>query len=283
MSNKYFGGVVCDAGVVEDVDNDLKAVVSSAYEKVKQKMNEYKIADAMAEALQVFRRANKYVDETAPWVLAKDESKADRLKTVLYNLTESAVIGVSLFEPFMPSAMKKAIAMLGAEFRPFDKLSTFGLYKSGNKVTENPEILFQRIDAPAMMKRVNAMIEERVKAEEKKEEEIPAKPQIEFDEFSKIELKVALVTACEKVPKSKKLLKLTVKLGNETRTVVSGIANYYEPEYMVGKKVVMVTNLKPAKLCGIESQGMIICAEDKDGKISFLSPEKDMPDGSLIF
>ncbi len=282
MSNKYFDGVVTDAGVYEEVDNDLKSVVTSAYAKVKAKMDEYKIADAIEACLAVFRRANKYVDETAPWLLAKDETKQDRLKTVLYNLTESAVIGVSLFEPFMPSAMKKAISMLGTEFRKYEDLDKFGLYKNGTKVTANPEILFQRLDAKLVMDKVNAMIEERAKETEVKEEK-PSKPQIEFDDFSKVELKVGLVTACEKVQKSKKLLKLTVKLGNEVRTVVSGIALSYEPEYMVGKKLVMVTNLKPVKLCGIESQGMIICAENAEGKISFLSPETDIEDGSNIF
>ena len=287
MTNKYFGGVVCNKNVNESVDDDLKTVVTSACEKVSKKIDEFKIADALAEVMSIFRRANKYVDETAPWVLAKDESKLDRLATVLYNLTESIVIGVSLLEPFMPKTAIKTVQMLNTELRAFDKLTSFGLYPDGNKVTESPEILFMRLDQKAIMDKVNAMIEERSKAlEVKKEEkkvEVVKKEQIDFDTFGKVELKVALVTACEKVEKSKKLLKLTVRLGEEQRTVVSGISQYYAPEEMVGKKIVMVTNLKPAKLCGILSEGMILCAENAEGKVSLLKPESDMEDGSPIF
>ncbi len=218
-----------------------------------------------------------------PWALAKDESKKARLQTVLYNLVESIVIGTSLLAPFIPDTAEKVAKMLNVNLRMYDELSSFGLIKE-IEVTKTPEILFARIDSLVVMKKVNAMIEERNKAlEVKLEPETPKKPQIEFDDFTKVELKVALVTACEKVEKSKKLLKLTVKLGNETRTVVSGIALAYTPEEMVGKKIVMVTNLKPAKLCGIVSEGMIICAENSEGKITLLQPEKDIEDGSPIF
>ncbi len=286
MSNKYFDGIVENKGVTEAVDNELIEVVTSAYGKVKKAMEEYKISDAISEALAVFRRANKYVDETAPWLLAKDESKSDRLKTVLYNLCESIVIGLSLMAPFIPASCEKALKMMNCPMRDYVDMGKFGLIKNGIKVTDAPEILFARLDAKVIMPEVEKMIESRQVKEEKKEEimeETVSKPQIEFDDFSKVELKVALVTACEKVAKSKKLLKLTVNLGAEERTVVSGIALHYEPEYLVGKKLVMVTNLKPVKLCGIESQGMIICAENAEGKISFLSPENDIEDGSNIF
>ena len=288
MTNKYFGGYVYNKNVTDDVDNDLKEVVTLAYSKVVKKMGEFKIADAISEVMTIFRRANKYVDETAPWVLAKDESKKDRLATVLYNLTESIVIGASLLEPFMPSTALKTVAMLNTNLRPYEDIETFGLYPDGALITDKPEILFARLDAKVVLEKVNAMIAERAKeAESKKAESIkevaPAKPQIEFDDFSKVELKVGLVTACEKVQKSNKLLKLTVKIGDEVRTVVSGIAKTYEPDYMVGKKLVLVTNLKPVKLCGIESQGMIICAENAEGKICFCSPEVDIEDGSQIF
>ena len=290
MSNKYFGGYVCNKNVCEDVDDDLKQVVTSAYAKIVKKMDEFKIADAISEVMSIFRRANKYVDETAPWVLAKDESKLDRLATVLYNLTETIVIGASLLEPFMPSTAKKTVDMINADLRSYEDLQTFGLYKDGTKVTDKPEILFARLDAKVVMEKVNAMIEERAKEAEKasasketSSQKKESKPQIEFDDFAKVELKIGLVTACEKVQKSNKLLKLTVKIGDELRTVVSGIAKTYQPEYMIGKKLVLVTNLKPAKLCGIESQAMIICAENDEGKICFCSPEVDIEDGCNIF
>ncbi|MBQ3115571.1 MAG: methionine--tRNA ligase [Clostridia bacterium] len=291
MSNKYFGGVVENTAVTEPVDEELKAVVTSARDKIKAKMDEYKIADAIFEIMSVFRRANKYIDETMPWALAKDPEKQDRLKTVLYNLTESIIIGTSLLKPFLTDTADKVSAMLNLPIREFDDANKFGLIDSV-KVTETPEILFARLDSAKIMEKVNAMIEERkekveVKKEEKKEQpkthDHTAKEQIDFEDFAKVELRVALVTACEKVEKSKKLLKLTVKLGDETRTVVSGIAGYYTPEQLVGKKLTMVTNLKPAKLCGIVSEGMIVCAEDDNGNIAYLSPEKDVPDGSMVF
>ena len=294
MTNKYFGGEVVDAGVTEVVDEELKAVAISAAKKVAAKMDEFKVADAIAEIFTVFRRANKYIDETMPWALAKDESKKDRLKTVLYNLTECIAIGASLLSPYLPDTCEKVAKMLNVPLRKYDELTSFGLIKSV-KVTENPEILFARIDAVKVMEKVNAMIEERKEKvevkEEKKEEKKPEvklhdhseKPAIEIDDFAKVQLKIALVTACEKVEKSKKLLKLTVKVGEETRTVVSGIALAYSPEELVGKKLAMITNLKPAKLCGIVSEGMIVCAEDENGNLAYLTPEKDIADGSQIF
>ena len=282
MSNKYFGGIVKDTGAVEELDASLKEVVVSAKEKVAKKMDEFKVADALFEIFAIFRRANKYIDETMPWALAKDESKKERLSTVLYNLVESIIIGTSLLSPYLPDTCEKVAKMLNLSLRDYDKLNEFGLIDQV-KVTETPEILFARIDGAKVMEEVNKMIEERKEkvAVEPKEEN--KKAPIEIDDFAKIELKIAKVLACEKVEKSKKLLKLTVKVGEETRTVVSGIALAYSPEEMVGKKLAMITNLKPAKLCGIVSEGMIICAEDKDGKLAFLTPEKDIDDGSQIF
>ena len=290
MSNKYFGGVVEDAGANEEIDQELKQVVLSTAKKVAEKMDEFRVADAIGEIFTLFRRANKYIDETMPWALAKDESKKDRLKTVLYNLTESIIIGASLLSPYLPDASKKVANTLNLELRSFEDTDKFGLIKSV-KVCENPEMLFARLDSVKVMEKVNAMIEERKekiqksenKKEEKKVEETNVKPAIEIDDFAKVQLKIALVTACEKVEKSKKLLKLTVKIGEEVRTVVSGIALAYTPEQLIGKKLAMITNLKPAKLCGIVSEGMIVCAEDENGNLAYLTPEKDIADGSQIF
>jgi methionyl-tRNA synthetase len=229
-----------------------------------------------------------------PWALAKDESKKDRLKTVLYNLTESIIIGSSLIKPFIPDTADKVAATIGVELRDFEKANLFGLIEKA-QVSANPEMLFARIDAVKVMEEVNKMIEERkekaqpteVKKEEKKPEvklhDHSEKEPIEIDDFAKVQLKIAKVIACEKVEKSKKLLKLTVKVGEETRTVVSGIALYYTPEELIGKKLAMITNLKPCKLCGIVSEGMIVCAEDEEGNIAYLTPEKDIADGSQIF
>ncbi|MBO5067372.1 MAG: methionine--tRNA ligase [Clostridia bacterium] len=288
MSNKYFGGIVEDAGVIEPVDNELKEVVLGAVKKVTAKMDEFRIADALFEIFAIFRRANKYIDETMPWALAKDETKSDRLKTVLYNLVESIVIGTSLLSSYLPDTCKKVSEMLSVQLRECAELDKFGLIKDV-KVTETPEILFARLDGVKVMEKVNAMIEERSKPqkEEKKPEvklhDHSAKEPIDIEDFGKVELKIALVTACEKVEKSKKLLKLTVKLSEETRTVVSGIALAYTPEQLIGKKLAMITNLKPAKLCGIVSEGMIVCAEDENGNLAYLTPEKDIADGSMIF
>ena len=281
MTNKYFGGKVSDKKVLGEADKDLKMVTTTAVQRVTAKMNEFKVADAIFEIIQIFRRANKYIDETMPWVLAKEEKSKDRLETVLYNLLETITLGNSLLSSFLPDTAQKTADMLGEKVREYDKLGEFGL-KDEYCVTEKPEILFARLDGVEIMKKVNEMIEERKQPEQEAPKK-PSKPTIEFDDFTKVELKVAKILTCEKVEKSKKLLKLTVQLGNETRTVVSGIANHYDPEYLIGKKVCMVTNLKPAKLCGIESQGMIICAENEEGKIAFLTPEKDIEDGSEIF
>lgn len=283
MSNKYFGGIVKNEGVTDTVDEELKQVALSAYNKVCKKMDEYRIADAIEEIFVLFRRANKYIDETTPWLLAKDEEKKGRLATVLYNLTESVIIGLSLLYPFLPDTAKIGAENFGLSLREFDTLDKFGLFETA-KVKETPEILFARLDAKAVMEQVAKIQQAQAnanKAEEtaKKEE----KSQISIEEFQKVQLKVAKVVACEKVEKSKKLLKLTLKVGEELRTVVSGIANDYTPEYMVGKKLVIVANLKPAKLCGIESQGMIVCAENSEGKIAFLTPETDIEEGSEIF
>ncbi len=289
MANKYFSGKVLRTGATDSVDKELKEVCVGAYKKVCDKMQDFKVADALEEVFAVFRRANKYIDETMPWALSKDQTKKNRLEEVLYNLLEAISIGNSLLIPFMPDTANKTAGIIGKQIRAFDTLDKFGL-DGEFSVSPSPEMLFARIDANAMMMEINKMIESRMPKEEKaqdnkevKTHDHSEKPQIEFDEFSKVELKVGLVTACEKVEKSNKLLKLTIKLGDETRTVVSGIAKTYSPEYMVGKKLVMVTNLKPVKLCGIESQGMIVCAENNEGKISFLSPETDIEDGSPIF
>lgn len=284
MINKYFNGSVSDKKVKEDIDADLINTVVSAYEKVSAKTDEYKISDALSEIFSVFRRANKFIDETAPWVLAKDESKKDRLQTVLYELAESVIIGASLLEPFMPDTAKKAAAQFGAQLRSFDDCGKFGL---SDKITvsDKPEMLFARIDAEKTLKAVDDMVEERKKALEKESSDGDknVKSQIDIADFEKVQLKIAKVVACERVEKSKKLLKLTVKIGEEERTVVSGIALKYSPEYLIGKKLAMITNLKPVKLCGIESQGMIVCAENSEGDIAFLSPEHDIDDGSEIF
>jgi len=281
MSNKYFCGSVKDCGTVEDVDADLKSVVLSAKKKVADKIDEFKVSDALFEIFAIFRRANKYIDETMPWVLAKDESKKDRLSTVLYNLIESIMIGTSLLSAFLPDTCDKVAKMLNLDLRSYESADKFGLAESV-KVCENPEILFARLDGAKVMEQVSAMIESRKEkvAEEKVE---PKKELIDIEDFAKIELKIAKVIACEKVDRSKKLLKLTVKLGQETRTVVSGIALHYTPEQMIGKKLTMITNLKPAKLCGIVSEGMILCAENAEGQLAFLMPENDIEDGSQIF
>lgn len=279
MANKYFGGVIEDKNVAEPVDDDLKETVVSTYKKVAAKIDECKISDAISEIFTLLRRANKYIDETTPWILAKDNDKADRLSTVLYNLSESITIGASLLYPFIPETAEKTAKIMGQSLRDFDAIGKFGL-AGKTKVEENPEKLFDRIDKEEFLKGIK-MNEEVKKTEEVKEEKTP---EISIDDFSKVEIKIAKVLACEKVEKSKKLLKLTVKIGEEQRTVVSGISNYYTPEELIGKKLAMIVNLKPVKLCGIESQGMIICAEDeKAGTVAFLSPEKDVEEGSRVF
>ena len=292
MSNKYFDGVVVNKGVTDgqdDIDADLKAVVTGTYKKVLAKMEELRVADAMTEIFTLFKRCNKYIDETQPWVLAKDEAKADRLATVLYNLVEGIMIGSSLLEPFMPSTAKKIAEQLNTTIRSFEECETFGLYANDTKVTEKPEILFARLDAKEIVEKAEAMFEERRKAAEQPEEaddeeviEIEKKPEIEYGDFDKLQFQVGKIIACEEVPKSKKLLCSQVKIGNEVKQIVSGIKAHYSAEEMVGKKVMVLVNLKPAKLAGVLSEGMLLCAEDAEGNLALLTPEKDMPAGAEI-
>lgn len=294
MTNKYFDGIVADKGASEAVDDDLKAVVTGAYAKVTAKIDAYKIADALAEIMAIFRRANKYIDETAPWVLAKDEDKKDRLSTVLYNLTEAIIIGSSMLTCFMPTLASKVLAQCGAECRDFADLTKFGLLANGTKVDENPETLFARLDVKEITEKVNKMYEERKAKSEKKEEKKVEKKEeakteqeqpseITIDDFAKIQLKVGTVLKCEKVPKADKLLCSQIDLGEERpRTIVSGIAKWYTPEQMVGKQVVVVANLKPVKLRGILSEGMVLCASDEEGNLCLVSPETAMKSGCEI-
>ena len=286
MSNKYFGGVVENKGVTEPVDDDLKNFILSVPAKVDAKMEKLRVADAITEVFTIFKRCNKYIDETMPWALAKDESKQDRLAPVLYNLVEGICIGTTLLESFMPDTTKRILGQLNASERTLEDLKTFGLYPSGNKVTDKPEILFARMDIKEVMEKVNELHPPKEEPKEEKPEEkvvdIEAKPEITFDDFAKLQFQVGEVIACEAVKKSKKLLCSQVKIGSQVRQIVSGIKAYYTPEEMVGKKVMVVTNLKPAKLAGILSEGMILCAEDADGNVCVVSPEKNMPAGSEI-
>ena len=295
MSNKYFGGEVVNANVCEEVDEDLKALVTATRAKVEAKMEQLRVADAMTEIFTLYKRCNKYIDETMPWALAKDETKKERLQTVLYNLIESICIGTSLLAPFMPETAKKIFVQLNTKERTMEELSTFGLYESGTKVTDAPEILFARLD----VKEVLAIAEELQKAqaaeyakemglpveEEKVEEvviDIEAKPEIEYDDFAKLQFQVGEIIACEEVKKSKKLLCSQVKIGSQVKQIVSGIKAHYTPEQMVGKKVMVLVNLKPAKLAGVLSEGMLLCAEDKNGELALMTPEKNMPAGAEI-
>ncbi len=285
MSNKYFGGIVKQTGADEAVDEDLKAVATGTAEKVTAAMDELRVADALTEVFQLFRRCNKYIDETAPWILAKAPETQDRLAEVLYNLTESISIGANLLKPFLPDTAESILGQLNTEPRELDTLNTFGKYVSGTKVTETPKILFARIDPKVIQPKIEK-IEAAQRAEAAKAEEktyAPFKPEIEFEDFEKLDLRLALVTACEEVKRAKKLLKLTVKVGNEERTVVSGIRKWYQPEDLVGKTVVLVANLKPVTLCGVESRGMILCAsDDKDENLAFVTPEKVLEAGLIV-
>ncbi len=317
MSNKYFGGVVADKGVEGGVDADLKAVCTGAYEKVEKKMDELRVADALTEIFTVFKRCNKYIDETEPWNLAKDEAQSDRLATVLYNLVEGITIGTSLLEPFMPRTAEKIFNMLNTKSRDFDTLSEFGKYESGTKVTDAPEQCFARKDLNEVLAEA-AKITEKQKADyiesQKKAKEnltkagmlreanaivigggdsaaeegasegidIPAKDEITFDDFMKLQFQVGEIIACEAVPKSKKLLCSQVKIGSQVKQIVSGIRKYYTPEEMVGKKVMVLVNLKPAMLAGVKSEGMLLCAEDAEGNLALMTPEKAMPSGAEI-
>ena len=289
MSNKYFDGVVADKGAAEAVDEDLKAVVTGTYDKVAAKMEGWRVADAITDIFTLFKRCNKYIDETEPWVLAKDPAKADRLATVLYNLTESIVIGASLLEPYMPGTAEKIAAQLNTSLRSFEECTTFGGYISGSKVTEKPEILFARLDVKEVLEKAAAMFEARKalaeEAEEEKEEdvmELTKKPEITFEEFEKMQFAVGEIIKCEPVPKSKKLLCSRVKIGKEVKQIVSGIRAHYTAEEMVGKKVMVLVNLKPAKLAGVLSEGMLLCAEDAEGNLALVTPEKNMPAGAEI-
>ena len=283
MSNKYFGGVVTKTGAAEDVDDDLKAVVTATKAKVAAKMEELRVADAMTEIFGLFKRCNKYIDETMPWALAKDEAKKDRLATVLYNLVESISVGATLLESFMPETSDKVLAQLGAQKRKLSQMDTFGLYPSGNKVTEKPEILFARMDINEVMAKVAELhpVKEEVK-EEEKGIDIEPKDEITFEEFGKMQFQVGEIISCEAVKKSKKLLCSQVKIGSQVKQIVSGIKAHYTPEEMVGKKVMVLVNLKPAKLAGVLSEGMLLCAEDENGELSLIVPEKKMPSGAEI-
>ena len=286
MSNKYFGGVVADKKATEDVDADLKAVVCAARDKVAAKMAELRVADAITEIFVLFKRCNKYIDETMPWVLAKDEDKKDRLATVLYNLVESICIGAELLKSFMPETSAKILAQLNGKERGFENLAAFGLYESGTKVIEKPEILFARLDLEEVQKKVAELHPAAAEPEAEKKEEagidIEPKAEIEYDEFMKMQFQVGEIIACEEVKKSKKLLCSQVKIGSQVKQIVSGIKKYYSPQEMVGKKVMVLVNLKPAKLAGVLSEGMILCAEDAEGNLALLTPEKEMPSGAQI-
>ena len=292
MSNKYFGGVVTKTGAAEEVDDDLKAIVTATKAKVAAKMEELRVADAMTEIFGLFKRCNKYIDETMPWALAKDEAKKDRLEEVLYNLVESITIGACLLESFMPETTEKILAQLNAEKRSYEELDQFGLYVSGNKVTDQPQILFQRLDVKEVMEKVE-VIQAKQKAamaaasgEEEKEEEavidLEPKEEITFEDFGKMQFQVGEIISCEPVKKSKKLLCFQVKVGSQTRQIVSGIKAYYKPEDTIGMKVMVLTNLKPAKLAGMMSEGMLLCAEDAEGNVCLMTPEKAMPAGAEI-
>ena len=284
MSNKYFNGVVTKTGVEEDVDADLKAVVTGTKAKVAAKMEDLRVADSITEIFNLFKRCNKYIDETMPWALAKDEEKKDRLAEVLYNLVESITIGASLLESFMPETTEKILAQLNGEKRSYEELDQFGLYPSGNKVTDKPEILFQRLDLKEILEKVEAMKAAQAKTEVPEEPviDIDAKEEITFDDFGKMQFQVGEIIACEEVKKSRKLLCSQVKIGSQVKQIVSGIKGHYTAEEMVGKKVMVLVNLKPAKLAGVLSEGMLLCAEDADGNLSLMVPEKKMPAGAEI-
>ncbi len=293
MSNKYFGGVVEDKGAAEAVDEDLKAVATGTYDKVEAKMAELRVADALTEIFNLFKRCNKYIDETEPWVLAKDEAKKDRLATVLYNLVEGISIGAGLLEPFMPETAQRIMGQLNSEIRGFESTGTFGVYASGTKVTDTPEILFARLDP----KEIDAKVEElasQQKADSGAAQEtendtdvtdvidIEPKAEITYEDFTRMQFQVGEIISCEAVAKSKKLLCSQVKIGSRVKQIVSGIKAFYSPEEMVGRKVMVLVNLKPAKLAGVLSEGMILCAEDADGNLALMTPERAMPAGAEI-
>ncbi|MBE5704519.1 methionine--tRNA ligase [Blautia luti] len=289
MSNKYFNGVVENKNVTEPVDEDLKNFILQVPKNVSAKMDKLRVADAITEVFSLFKRCNKYIDETMPWALAKDETKQDRLATVLYNLVEGICIGASLLKSFMPRTTERILVQLNANERTLEEMEQFGLYPSGNRVTDKPEILFARLDLKEVLEKVEKLHPKKEEPKEEVEEEktenvidIEAKPEITFDDFEKLQFQVGEIIACEEVKKSRKLLCSQVKIGSQVRQIVSGIKAHYSAEEMVGKKVMVVTNLKPAKLAGILSEGMILCAEDADGNLSLMVPEKEMPAGAEI-
>lgn len=298
MSNKYFNGVVDDLHVYKNIDGELKSLALETPVNVIKKMDELRVADAISEIFTLFKRCNKYIDETTPWILAKDNELRPRLSTVLYNLTESIIIGASLLEPFMPETAKKIAEQLNTELRPLEEMDKFGLYPK-TTVTKTPEILFARLDVDEVMKKVEELYpaaseekeggadkagseDEDSRAGEDSLIDLPKKDEITYDDFAKMQFQVGTVISCEEVKKSKKLLCSKVQIGNEVRQIVSGIKKYYSAEEMVGKRVMVLTNLKPATLAGIESQGMILCAEDAEGKLALVTPEKPMPSGAEI-
>ncbi len=312
MSNKYFGGIVASTGVTEAVDDDLKAVVTAVRDKVAAKMAELRVADAISEVFNVFRRCNKYIDETEPWVLAKDEAKKDRLSEVLYNLTESITIGASMLSSFLPETADRIAAQLNTKLRTFAEMDSFGLYPSGNRVVEKPEILFARLDVKEVMPKVEAIREAQKAAYEAEQQalagaaggaqasqsaagagdgaqsmeesgiDIEPKDEITYEDFAKMQFQVGEIIACEEVPKSKKLLCSQVRIGSQVKQIVSGIKAHYSAAEMVGKKVMVLVNLKPAKLAGVVSEGMLLCAEDENGELALMVPEKKMPSGAEI-
>ena len=293
MSNKYFDGVVRDAGVSEAVDDDLKAAATGTVKKVSEKMDQLRVADAITEIFALFKRCNKYIDETMPWALAKDESKQERLATVLYNLVESISIGATLLESFMPETAERILNQLNAKKREYDQLSTFGIYENGTRVTEKPEILFARLDMEEVLAKV-AKLHPPVEKEPVNEADrdnnsemeagidIEPKEEITYENFAKMQFQVGEIIACEEVPKSKKLLCSQVRIGSQIKQIVSGIKAHYSAEEMVGKKVMVLVNLKPAKLAGVLSEGMLLCAEDEKGELALMVPEKKMPSGAEI-
>ncbi len=293
MSNKYFGGVVENKGVADEMDADLKAVALGVYDKVESKMAELRVADALTEIFNLFKRCNKYIDETEPWALAKDEAKRDRLATVLYNLVEGISIGAGLLEPFMPETTQRIMKQLNSAVRDFESTKTFGVYPSGTKVTETPEILFARLDQKEIDEKVAALAAQQMAeagAQQETENDtdvtncIDAAPKAEitYEDFTKMQFQVGEILSCEAVPKSRKLLCSQVKIGSQVKQIVSGIKAFYSPEEMVGKKVMVLVNLKPAKLAGVLSEGMLLCAEDADGNLALMTPEKTMPSGAEI-
>lgn len=295
MSNKYFDGVVRNAGVKEPVDEELKELAVKTCDKVVAKMEQLRVADALTEIFTLFKRCNKYIDETMPWALAKEEDKKERLETVLYNLVESITIGASLLKSFMPETSDRILTQLNTDLREIDTLKEFGLYPDGNKVTKTPEILFARLDSKEVLEKVEAQkaaekVAESIGEETKEQEsgkneaviDLPAKDEITYDDFAKMQFQVGEIISCEEVPKSKKLLCSKVKIGRQVKQIVSGIKAYYTPEQMVGKKVMVLVNLKPAKLAGIVSEGMLLCAEDENGDLALMVPEKDMTPGAEI-